>query len=179
MNEVLTKLISCPSFSTADKYILERIDKMKLTEWIAFLRSYRKVMWRDGDVGDLVPLEELRKRKVQIQPLPEYPQILKEMGAFFRDLLLERQEFILDLRKVGFFTKGSLASLWTGTLWSATLTANLIFDAYHRERFCDGLFGMGIDNGLYLKLLLHLEDLVILYQTIKSHMDNTEQNQTI
>ena len=40
MNEVLTKLISCPSFSTADKYILERIDKTKLTEWIAFLRSY-------------------------------------------------------------------------------------------------------------------------------------------
>lgn len=144
-----------------------------------FLRSYRKVMWRDGDVGDLVPLEELRKRKVQIQPLPEYPQILKEMGAFFGDLLLERQEFILDLRKVGFFTKGSLASLWMGTLWSATLTANLIFDAYHCERFFDGLFGRGIDNGLYLKLLLHLEDLVIIYQTIKSHMDNTKQNQTI
>lgn len=63
MNEELTKLISCPSFSTADKYILERIDKTKLTEWIDFLRSYRKVLWRDGGIGNLVPLEELRKRK--------------------------------------------------------------------------------------------------------------------
>lgn len=174
MNEELTKLISCPSFSAADKYILERIDKTKLTEWIDFLRSYRKVLWRDGDIGDLVPLEELRKRKSRIQPLPEYPKVLKEMGIFFRDLILNRQEFILDLREVGFFTKGSLVTLYTGTLWSAALIANLLFDAYHRDRFCDGLFGMGVENGLYLKLLLHLEDLVTIFKTINNQTDNTE-----
>ena len=56
-------------------------------------------------------------------------------------------------------------TLYNGTLWSAAMIANLIFDAYHRDRFCDGLFGMGVDNGLYLKLLLHLEDLITVYQT--------------
>ena len=66
-------------------------------------------MGRDCDIGDLVPLEGLRKRKgLRTQSLPEYPKLLKEMGAFFRDLLLERQEFIFALREVGFLKKEAL-----------------------------------------------------------------------
>ncbi len=89
------------------------------------------------------------------------------MGEFFCNLLQNRPEFIFDLRDVGFFTEGSLVLRWTGTMWSAALIANLIFDAYRRDRFCDGLFGSGVDNGLYLKALLHLEDLIAFYRTTK------------
>ena len=171
----MKQFIQCPNFTPVDEYILSRIDKAKLAEWIDFLRSFRKVMWRDNDTGDLVPPAELRKRKLILQPEPEYPHTLMEMGYYFWDLLRVHKEFILNVRETGFFTEDSLVSLCTGTLWSAALTANIIVYAFVHERLADGTFGEGVENGLYLKLLLHLEDLAVFYQTIENRTNKTEK----
>ena len=149
-----------PPLTAADKYVIENIDRKVLSDSINFLRSYHEVMWLDSDTKEVVTLSELRRRKIRIQPHPIYPDELKQMGRMFLRLMRDHDDFRVDLRSEGFFTNGSLASYSPGTMFSASLIASLICDAYSRERFCDGLFGQGIDNGLYLKMLLHLEDLI-------------------
>lgn len=165
----MSEFIFCPDLTSADEYVLDNLDRKRLAEWIDFLRSYRETLWRDNDMGDIVPLKELRKRKSSMQALPVYPSRLKEMGEFFRNMMLkERPEYMADFYKTGLFTKESKATLYTGTLWSPALIASLISDAYHRERFFTGLFGRGVDNGLYLKALLHLEDIADMHQWLKN-----------
>lgn len=149
-----------PPLTDADKYVIENIDRKLLADSINFLRGYHEVMWLDSDTNEVVPLSELRRRKIRIQPHPIYPDELKEMGKMFLRLMRGHNDIRVDLRNEGFFTRGSLASYGPGTMYSASLIASLICDAYSRERFCDGLFGQGVDNGLYLKMLLHLEDLI-------------------
>ncbi len=148
MNETL----SHPPLTAADHEALAALDREKLSEWIAFLRSCRQILWHDGNIGDLVPLETVLERKIEprVQSVPVYPEPLKEMGRFFLDLVLKRLELFPDPR----LSKGCPLP------WSPALTASFIADAWRRDRFFDGLFGRGVENGLYLKLLLSLEELL-------------------
>jgi len=149
-----------PPLTAADKYIIENIDRKLLADSINFLRGYHEVMWLDSDTKEIVPLSELRRRKIRVQPHPIYPDELKQMAKMFIRLTRDHNDVLVDLRSEGFFTRGSLASYGPGTMYSPVLIASLVCDAYSRERFCDGLFGQGVDNGLYLKMMLHLEDLI-------------------
>ena len=138
--------------TAADEAVFAALDREKLSEWIAFLHSCRRILWRDGNLGDLVPLETVLQRKIEprVQPLPVYPGPLKEMGRFFLGIVLERQELFPDPR----------LAKDTPLPWSPALTAAFIADAFRRDRFYDGLFGKGVENGLYLKLLQHLEEIL-------------------
>lgn len=169
--------LCCPEFSPTDEYVLDRLDKEKLKEWIGFLRSYREVLWKEDGYAGLVPLKKIRKRPARSQALPVYPETLKEMGLAFYEIFAGRPDFFPDLREAGFFTDGSFASRWTGTLWSPALAVALIADAYRRDRFFDGLFGIGADNGAYLKILLHLEDLIALREYRASSVPDREKKE--
>lgn len=165
--------ISIPALTAADLYIIENVDSKALKDSINFLREYREVMWIDNDSNEIVSLSELRNRKIRIQPHPIYPDELKLMAKMFLRLMRDRDDLRVDLREQGFFTQNSLASYGVGTMFSPSLIASLICDAYSRERFCDGLFGQGVDNGLYLKMLLHLEDLINYHNYSDAHQSST------
>ena len=88
------------------------------------------------------------------------------MGKMFCRMMWNKKEFRINLKglgEIGFFTENSLASCLLGTMFSASLIASLICDLFVRERYYDGLFGFGVENGLYLKMLLRLEDLIKYY----------------
>ena len=138
------------SLSPADKAVLQNLDGEKLAEWIDLLRATRRVLWRDGNLGDLAPLETILQRKIEprVQPLPVYPPKLREMGSFFLHLQLSLPEAIPDLRDAASLPEGSPAK-----------TAARIAGAFRRERFFDGAFAKGIENGDYLKGLTRMWDL--------------------
>lgn len=165
------KNIILPTFTDADIYVIENIDKEKLKSFIDFLRDYKTVLWKNGDTGELMPLCELKKHNVRIQPLPVYPEELLQIGATFYNMMKEKPEFSVDLREEGFFCRNSIASYCMGTMYSPAVIASLISDAFKRERFCDGLLGFGIDNGLYLKMFLHLNDLIIYYNYLNRQQE--------
>lgn len=128
-------------------------------------------MWLDNDTGEVITHSELRRRKLRIQPHPQYPEKLRKMGKMFWQMMWDEKEFCITrrgLREAGFFTENSLASCLLGTMFSPTLIASLICDAFDRERYCDGLFGFGVENDLYLKMLLRLEDTIRYYDYMKN-----------
>ena len=161
--------IQTPTFTEADIYVIENTDREILKASIEFLKTYHEVMWLDNDTGEIVPHSELKKRKLRIQPHPQYPEELTAMGKMFWCMMWNKKELRVNLREEGFFNEDSLASCFLGSMYSAALIASLICDAFVRERYCDGLFGFGVENGLYLKMLLRLEDLINYYDYLKCH----------
>lgn len=157
------KNIILPEFTDADIYVIENVDKENLNSFIDFLRDYKVMLWKNNDTGEIMPMCDLKKCNVRIQPHPVYPKELYQIGATFYSIVEEKPEIFVDLRDEGFFNRNSIASCHMGTLYSPAVIASFISDAYKRDRFCDGLLGFGVDNGLYLKMLLHLNDLVIYY----------------
>lgn len=150
--------INIPELSQEDMYVLKSIDRDVLKASIESLHTYRVVLWRHNDTGKLMPLRELLKVPVRHQPLPVYPEWLKTMGKMFLNIAMKVNGLSVDLHQEGFFTENSIATVQAGTFYSPSLICERISDAYKRDRFFDGLFGTGVDNGLYLKMLLHLED---------------------
>ena len=168
--------ILAPRLTDADIRIIENVDRKILKESIRFLRTYTEVLWRDSSTGDIVSLNKLRKRKVRVQPHPIYPQELEQMARMFRRALRAADIIHVDLKAEGFFTNNSLASYCTGSMYSAALIASLICDAHLRERFCDGLFVQGVDNGLYLKMLLRMEDLIAYHDYLKCDLSKANDD---
>ena len=165
MNDIHT-----PTFSEADVYVIENTDREILAASIEFLKTYKEVMWLDNDTGEVVTHSELRRRKVHIQPRPQYPEELTKLGKMFWSMMWYEKEFRITqqgLREAGFFTENSLASCLLGTMFSPSLIASLICDSFVRERYCGGLFGFGVENGFYLKMLLRLEDAIHYYDYMK------------
>lgn len=150
-------------FNAAEEWILEHLDGERLEGWIDFLRGYKEVMWwnSDGDEPVLVPYSEL-PGYLHVQPLPEYPKPFREMGEYFdrlcSDLFQEMPDLKISLQEEGFFEPEGPAARNVGTYYSPVLICLRISDAYCRDCFCDGLFGTGVENCLYLKMLLHLDD---------------------
>jgi len=155
--------ITEPVFTDDDIEILEKIDEEKLQNMIDFIRDYKVVMWRNNDTGELVKEGELPFR-LQIQPLPEYPEELLQIGSYFSQITKNGRAF---LEKEGFFTRDSLAAQMLGTMFSPNLICTFFADAYYRDRFCDGLLGFGVSNNLYLKMLLRLQDCKKYYEYTK------------
>ena len=165
-------------FSEAEAWILEKLDDERLTKWIDFLRGYKEVMWWNNDTNELVPRNALRI--LHTRPLPDYPDEFMEMGEYFSklcsQLFNEMPGLKISLATEGFFQKDSLAARNVGTYYSPVLICVRIADAYGRECFCDGLFGTGVENGLYLKMLLHLEDAKDYYAFLHNVKSREERN---
>ena len=162
------KHTTLPIFTEEDIYILENVDRELLMSSIEFLKSYQEVMWINNDTGEIVSESKLKGCKLRIQPRPIYPKELIKMGSMFHEILSNKYDMRVDLKKAGFFTKNSLSSCFLGTTYSPSLIASLICDSFERERFCDGLFGFGVEKNIYLKMLLHLADLVHYYDYLRS-----------
>ena len=160
--------IDTPIFTEADIYVIENTNREVLKVSIEFLKTYNEVMWEDGDTGDIVTLSELRGRQTRIQPCPIYPEKLRQMGEMFWRMMWKRKDLRIKLRAEGYFSKTSFAAECPGTMFSAAAIASVICDAFVRERTWDGLFGHGVENGLYLKMLLRLEDLISYYDYSKA-----------
>ena len=155
-----------PELTPADIYVIENTDLEILKQSIAFLQTYHEVIRLDNDTGTLLPHSEMKGRKFQLQPHPQYPPQLQQMGEMFFHMMWHNEEFRIPtyrLRMLGFFTKNTLASQHLPSMYSASLIASFICDAFVRERYFDGLFGFGAEDGTYLKMLLRLEDLIEYY----------------
>ena len=155
--------IARPSFSQNDILVLQEIDEKELQEAIDFLRTYTEVLWKNNDTGEIVPLSQLPD-KLTHQPQPIYPEKLLEMGRLFANIRFPDKSWHEILEEEGFFDKNSIALRRTATLYSASFICARIADAYHIDRFCDGAFGGGVKDGVYLKMLLHLQDLQRYYK---------------
>ena len=156
------KRIAVPELDEQDIKILENISLDELNKQFDFLRSYKQFLWRNSQFPEPMPLEEIRKKHTNIQSLPEYPEELKAIGLYYHRLG-QSNNIKVSLYEEGFFDYGSDASLGMGTLYSPSLIAARIADAYARDCFCDGLLGEGIEEGLYLKFILHLIDCKLYY----------------
>lgn len=155
-----------PTFNEQDIKILENISVEKINEQIEFLRTYKEVLWSNSEYPEPMTLSELRKKHSNIQSLPVYPEEFNDIGRYY-SRLASKFDIKLDLHEEGFFITGSDATLSLGTLFSPSLIVVRVADAYYRDRFCDGLFGEGVEEKLYLKMLLHLLDCKIYYDKHK------------
>ena len=159
--------IQTPTFTDADIYVIKNTDRKVLKASIEFLKTYQEIMWLDNDTGEIVSHSELKTRRLRIQPQPQYPEELITMGEMFWRMMRPRkdrqEDFRVGLRNEGFGEENSLAACYTGTMYSAALIASYICFSFVHERLYDGYFGHGVENGLYLKMLLRLEDLIRYY----------------
>ena len=159
-----------PELTPADIYVIENTDREILKQSIAFLQTYHEVMWLDNDTGTLFPSSQKNGHRFYYQPQPQYPPQLRQMGEMFFHMMWYSKEFRISvhgLHDLGFFTENTLADQFLPSMFSASLIASIICDAFVRERYVDGLFGHGAEDGTYLKMLLRLNDLIQYYDFLQ------------
>jgi len=149
------------TFTTSDLKILSFLNQSEIQNYIDKLSSYKNVKWIHGDSGRKYELDQLPESNAQ--SLPDYPDWLLKMGYHFMNICDE------CLQNFNFNQDNSL-DFDCGTTMSPSTITYLIGETYRQESFNDGVFGRGIINNRFLKMMLHLDDCLSLYKKTDSHI---------
>ena len=131
--------------SGRNEYVLENTDREKLNAAIEWLRNNSEVPHKKDENG-----EE--------SYLYDYPEELENIADMFLEIFRKSQREAG--KKIAYPGDPATRVVWLGTCASPETIVRYFIRMRRAENFSDGAFGYGVRDGLYLSMLLHLQDLM-------------------
>lgn len=129
-----------------DEYVLENTDREKLRAAIEWLRKNEEVPQKHDEDGN----ETYQ---------PDYPDELEDVTARFLEIF--RNSYHAGKGKaIAYPGDPATRVVWLGTCASPETIVRYFIRMRRAENFSDGAFGSGVRDGLYLSMLLHIQDLM-------------------
>ena len=131
--------------SGRNEYVLEKTNRETLNAAIEWLRHNSEVPHRRDENG-----EE--------SYLYDYPEELENIADMFLEIFRKSQREAG--KKIAYPGDPATRVVWLGTCASPETIVRYFIRMRKAENLHDGAFGYGVRDGLYLSMLLHLQDLM-------------------
>lgn len=169
--EKLYDFIQRCEFNEIDCLLLGKLKIEIVRKAIECLKICNDITWLDYDTGAIIPHSEIDAHSFHSQPGPIYPAEVKSLSSHFCSIYsIVREKFPEEHASLMIAIKNAetLKPIFDGmTMLSPWVFIGVFAWFVSCDAFWDGLMGYGIRNNVFLKGLLHLEDMWEWYKSIK------------